>query len=217
MTLDHEGRPREPTCTDLEIPCELTRKIFAGLRTPSEGNTVVSPSVTKNTTRPASPCARPQAPGDTCDRFLASFVFKLAFENQVFMTGSETKIVNLYCLQICVRSWVPENSQHRDNLALVVKRVGYDMQQDKSGTPGFAAPVHGTLGQGRVELLFREIADVDPCRLSYSFFGDEQIRHCWAVLFVPTVKRFVLQVMDPAFLAGQNMHKLLPNAGMAES
>jgi hypothetical protein len=78
---------------------------------------------------------------------------------------------NLYRLQICVRSWISENSQHRDNLALVVKCVGYDLQQDQSGTSEFAAPIHGTLGQGRVELLFRAMADVDSCRLSYSVFG----------------------------------------------
>ena len=64
-----------------------------------------------------------------------------------------------------------ENSQHRDNLALVVKCVGYDVQQDKSGTSEFAAPIHGTFGEGHVELFFREIADVDSCCLSYSVFG----------------------------------------------
>jgi hypothetical protein len=99
----------------------------------------------------------------------------------------------------------------------VVKCVGYDVQQDKSGTPEFAAPIHGTLGQGRVELLIGEIADVDSCRLSYSVFGGEHVRHGWAVFFVSTGKRFVLQIMDPAFLAGQDMHKLLPNGWMAEA
>jgi hypothetical protein len=33
----------------------------------------------------------------------------------------------------------------------------------------------------------------------------------------PTGKGFVLQIMDPAFLADQDMHKLLPNGWMAES
>jgi hypothetical protein len=78
---------------------------------------------------------------------------------------------NLYRLQLCVGCWISENSQHRDDLALVMKCVGYDVQQDKSGTTEFAAPIQGTLGKGRVELLFREIADVDSCRLSYSVFG----------------------------------------------
>ena len=39
-----------------------------------------------------------------------------------------------------------EDSQHRDDLAFVVKYVGYDVQEDKSRTPEFAAPIHGTLG-----------------------------------------------------------------------
>ena len=54
--------------------------------------------------------------------------------------------LNLYRLQICVRGWVPKGSQHRDDLAFVVKCVGYDVEQDKSRTPEFAAPIHGTLG-----------------------------------------------------------------------
>ena len=41
--------------------------------------------------------------------------------------------------------------QHRDNLALVVKCVGYGLQQDKGGTAKFASPIHRTFGQGRVE------------------------------------------------------------------
>jgi hypothetical protein len=34
---------------------------------------------------------------------------------------------------------------------------------------------------------------------------------------VPIGKRLVLQIMDPTFLARQDMNKLLPNGGMAES
>ena len=49
-------------------------------------------------------------------------------------------------MQICVRCWVSEDPQHRDDLAFVVKCVGYDVQEDKSRTPEFAAPIHGTLG-----------------------------------------------------------------------
>jgi hypothetical protein len=54
--------------------------------------------------------------------------------------------LNLYWLQICVGCRVSEHSQHGDDLALVVKCVGYDVQEDKSRTPEFAAPIHGTLG-----------------------------------------------------------------------
>jgi hypothetical protein len=35
---------------------------------------------------------------------------------------------NLYGLQICVGRRVTENSQHRDNLAFVVKCMSYDVQ-----------------------------------------------------------------------------------------
>lgn len=79
--------------------------------------------------------------------------------------------VNLHRLQICVRCWVPENSQHRDNLPFVVKRVGYDVQQDKSWTPEFAAPIHRALCQGRVKLLFRKIAQIAPGRFSDSLLS----------------------------------------------
>jgi len=41
----------------------------------------------------------------------------------------------LYGLQIRVGCLVSQNSQHRDDLALVVKCVGDHMQQDKSRTP----------------------------------------------------------------------------------
>ena len=50
---------------------------------------------------------------------------------------------NLYPLQICVRGWVSVNPQHRDDLAFVVKCVGYDVQQDKSRTPQFTPPSTG--------------------------------------------------------------------------
>jgi hypothetical protein len=43
--------------------------------------------------------------------------------------------MNLYLLQIRVRCWVSENAQHRDNLTFVMKRVGFDVQYNKSRTP----------------------------------------------------------------------------------
>jgi hypothetical protein len=36
-------------------------------------------------------------------------------------------------------------------------------------------------------------------------------------MFAPTGKNFVLQAVDPAFLTGDDVHKLLPNGRMAES
>jgi hypothetical protein len=105
----------------------------------------------------------------------------------------------------------------RDNLAFVMKCVGYHVQQDKRRTPEFATPIHGALSKGRVELLLREISHIGSCRFSYPFFSRLQGRHSWAIFFVPTGKSLVPQIVDPAFLTGQDMHKLLPNGRMAES
>jgi len=80
--------------------------------------------------------------------------------------------VPLYRLQTCVRCWVPEDSKHRDDLSFVVKCVGYDMEQDKSGTAEFAAPIHGTLGESRVNLLFRETTQISSGQFPCSVFGN---------------------------------------------
>ena len=60
-----------------------------------------------------------------------------------------TSLRNLYRLQVCIRCGVSEDSEHRHDLTFVVKCVGYDVKQDKSRTPKFAAPIHGTLGYSR--------------------------------------------------------------------
>ena len=118
---------------------------------------------------------------------------------------------NLYRLQICVRCRVSEDSQHGDDLSFVVKRVGYHVEQDKSRTPEFATPIHGTRGKSRVKLLFRETIQISSSCFPYPVFGSQQGCHCRTICFVPTGKSFVLQVVDPAFLAGQDVHKLLPD------
>ena len=125
--------------------------------------------------------------------------------------GARTGTLNLYRLQICVRGRVPEGSQHRDDLAFVMKCVSDDMQQDKGRTPEFAAPVHWALCQRRVKLLLVEIAQIGSCRLSYSVFGSSQGRHCWVIFFAPAGEGLVLQIVHPAFLTRQDVHKLLPN------
>jgi hypothetical protein len=99
----------------------------------------------------------------------------------------------------------------------VVKRVGYHVQHDKRRTLEFAAPIHGALSKGRVELLLREISYIGSCRFSYSVFSRLQGCHGWAIFFVPTGKSLVLQIVDPAFLTGQDVYKLLPNGRVAES
>ena len=81
---------------------------------------------------------------------------------------------NLYLLQVCIGCRVPEHSQHGDNLALVVKSMGYDVQHDKSRTAEFAAPVHGALGQSRVKLLFCEITQISSAGFSYAIFSANQ-------------------------------------------
>ena len=74
-------------------------------------------------------------------------------------------------MQIGVRCRVSENSQHRDELAFVMKCVGYDVEQDKGRTPEFAAPIHGTLDESPIKLLFRETAQISSGCFSYSIFG----------------------------------------------
>jgi len=59
--------------------------------------------------------------------------------------------------------------------------MSYDVQQDKSRTPEFAAPICGTIGEGRVKLLLRQIPQISSCRLSYSVFGSSQCCHRWAI------------------------------------
>ena len=44
-----------------------------------------------------------------------------------------------------------------------MKCVSNDMQQDKNRATEFAVPIHGTLDQSRVKLLFREIVQVGSC------------------------------------------------------
>lgn len=109
------------------------------------------------------------------------------------------------------------NSQHRDNLPLVVKCVGYDVQQDERGTAQVTAPIHGTLHQRRIQLLFCQTGKIHLCCFSNSLFRRQQMCHRRAIFFVPSGKRLVLQIMYPPFLTRQDVHKLLPNGGMAES
>jgi hypothetical protein len=89
--------------------------------------------------------------------------------------------------------------------------VSYDVQENKGRTAEFAAPICWTLCQCRVELCFVEIAQMRSRRLYCSGFGGSQGRDCGAIFFVPASKGLILQVMDPAFFAGQDVHKLLPN------
>jgi hypothetical protein len=91
------------------------------------------------------------------------------------------------------------------------------VQDDKSRAPEFAAPIHRPRCQRRVELLFREIAQVSLCGLSCSVPGSEEGRHRRAILFAPTVERHVLQGVDPPFLTGEDMDKLFPDRRVAES
>jgi len=105
-------------------------------------------------------------------------------------------------LQIRIRGWISENSQHRDNLAFVVKRVGYHVQQDESRTPKFTAPIHWTLCERSVKLLFTEIVQISSHCLAYSALGSQQGFHRRAVFFAPADKSLVLQILHPAFLTG---------------
>src|SRR4029077_899088 len=84
---------------------------------------------------------------------------------------AQQRLRNLYRLQVCIRCGVSEDSEHRHDLTFVVKCMGYDVKQDKSRTPEFAAPIHGTLGYGRVKLLLRETLQISSCRFSYSIFS----------------------------------------------
>src|SRR5215469_1522608 len=95
--------------------------------------------------------------------------------------------------------------------------MGYDVQENKRWTAEFAAPVQGALGQGGVELLFCELTQISSAGFSYSILGLTEGWHRWAILFVPTGKSFVLEIVNPAFLTGQDMHKLAPDGGMTES
>ena len=91
------------------------------------------------------------------------------------------------------------------------------MQDDKRRAPEFAAPIHRPRCQRRIELLFREIAQVSLCGLSYPVPGSEEGRHRRAILFAPTVERHVLQVVHPTFFTSQDMYKLFPDGRVAES
>ena len=64
-----------------------------------------------------------------------------------------------------------ENPQHRDHLAFVVERMGYDMQQDERRTAEFATPTLGALGQGCVQFYFHEAAHVGLGRFLYTVSG----------------------------------------------
>src|SRR5579864_4086498 len=123
----------------------------------------------------------------------------------------EVCTTHLYGLQICVGCWVSKDSEHRDDLALVVKCMRDDVQQDKGRTPEFTAPICGTLRDGDVKLLFRQTRHISSCRLSYSVFRSSQRGHRWAIFCAPTREGFVLQIVDPAFLTRQDVHQLLPN------
>ena len=92
---------------------------------------------------------------------------------------------SLDLLQICIRRRASENSQHRHNLALMMKCVRDDMQENKCRAPEFAAPIPRTLGQDRVKLLFAKVAQINSGRLSYSVFGSDQCGDRCAIVFVP--------------------------------
>src|SRR5215469_14410329 len=123
--------------------------------------------------------------------------------------------LNLHLLQICVRRWVSKYAQHRDNLAFVMKCVSYHMQEDKSRTAEFPSPIYGAFCQGSVQLLFGERVQIGSSRHSYSFFRDSQCCHRWTIPFVPTGEDLVLQIVNPSFLAAEDMHKLPPNRRVA--
>jgi hypothetical protein len=82
-----------------------------------------------------------------------------------------SEATKLHVLQVCIRRWVAEDPQHRDNLAFVVKCVGYHVQQDKPRTPEFATPIHGALSNCRVESFLREISYIGSRRFSYAVFS----------------------------------------------
>lgn len=79
--------------------------------------------------------------------------------------------ITLHLLQVRVWGWISDNSQHRDNLAFVVKCVGYDVQQDKRRASEFAAPIRWTLCERRVKLLFTEVVQVHSRCIAYSALG----------------------------------------------
>jgi len=66
-------------------------------------------------------------------------------------------------------------------------------------------------------MLFGDTTDVGSGRFSYSALRILQGGHRGAIFLAPTGESLVLQVVDPSFLAGQDVHKLLPNGRMAES
>src|SRR5690348_13209014 len=98
-----------------------------------------------------------------------------------------------------------------------MKRVSYNVQDDKGRAPELAAPIRGARRQSRVELFFGETAQVSLRGLPYSVPGSQKGRHRWAILFAPTLKRQVLQIVNPAFFTGKDVDKLFPYRRVAES
>jgi hypothetical protein len=93
--------------------------------------------------------------------------------------------------------------------------MGYNVQQDESGTAQFAAPIHGALRQGGIQLFFCQLPHVDSSR--FSVFCCQQVGDGWALLFAPTSERLVLQVVNPTFLTTNDVHQLRSNRQVAES
>ena len=63
-------------------------------------------------------------------RFLAEYSFKVWNAGDGWPTRARISLgwtSALYRLQISIRSWRTDNSQHGDNLSLMVKCVGYDV------------------------------------------------------------------------------------------
>src|SRR5262249_54098423 len=95
-------------------------------------------------------------------------------------------------LQICVRRRVPENPQHRYDLAFVMKCVSYDVQQDKRRTPQFSAPIHWTPYESGVQLTFGEATYIVSGRFLYSALLTFQRGQRGAIFAAPKGKSPVL-------------------------
>jgi len=67
-------------------------------------------------------CSKPSV--DTSNLSQSLLTRKIHDQDFAVNTASE----NLHMLQIRIRGWISQNSQHRDDLTFVVKCVGYDMQ-----------------------------------------------------------------------------------------
>ncbi len=99
----------------------------------------------------------------------------------------------------------------------MVEGVSDDVQQDEGGAAKFATPIGGTGCESRVQLLLGQIAQISFCCLLYSAPVRQQVRDRETVFSAPTVERRVLEIVNPAFLAHQDVNQLLPDCRMAEA